>query len=430
MISRVRAKQLAAQVLLIVGVLLAGSALVIAARVTLRTSTGAQTSSALHEVAAVPQYAGQLISWLPDHWVGGRQLEPDTRVMVEAAYIRAWGALGHFESTGDGAPLLDTFSGPAQLTALAMPRDAGGATWDIGHRVQLDFYALDGATVAFHDTDAAIVRTVDTAAGEAVLLSHETYDVVMVLEDGYWRIRQLRRGPDPVLVTVSGPAGGRTTVVAPAPHALVPVPALRATEYRPVSWAGLDLNALAADFARARALGITAVRVPLSFLQLGGADPSSAVLADVGALLSTARSTGLKVILVTLDGLDDLSPGNWFTADRQLQVLVSAFRTNPALAMWDVADRPDLRTAHATPTEIRAFLVQAVALTRSIDARNADHHFVVGCDGRHRSGNDLVDRHRFAALWTFPVGPSGRAQRGPHRGGDSAGHAHGHRSGQ
>lgn len=367
MISRNRTKQLAAQVLLITAVLVAGAALVVAARVTLEVSTGADTASALHEVATVPSYASQLVTWSPDAWIRQRRLEPSTRTLMEAAYIRAWAALGHYESTGDGAALHDTFSGLARRAALATPLSGLGGTWDLGHQLTLEFYALDGATVAFHDSGASIVRTAQTSGGETVVLSQETYDVVMVLEDGYWRVRQLRRGPNPMEVTVRYDAPGHTSVFTYQALPVRTVPALRATEYRPMSWAGLSAATVTGDLTRARALGLTAVRVPLSYTELGGANPSAAAIQAIKTLLTAATAARMSVILVPLDGLTDLSPGNWFAANHHLATLVTALRGSPSLALWDLADEPDLRTASATPTEIRAFLVQEAALVRITD---------------------------------------------------------------
>ncbi|GGM09019.1 hypothetical protein [Nakamurella endophytica] len=361
MIRRSTAKRLVAQVLVLLGVVVALAAVVGAAQLVLRLSTGASTASALHEVDTVPADADLLVHWAPDAWQRDRRPEPATRTLVAAAYVRAWAAVGHYQTTGDGQALQDTFSGAARAAALALPR-SGVATWDVGHRLRLEFYALDGATVAFRDEAADVVRSVP---GAGVLLSRESYDVVMVLEDGYWRVRQLRRDGDAGTVTVAG--GG-----APAVDGATPVPAARladgtATEFRPADWAHLDRAGCAAELDRARALGLTAIRVPLPFAGLGGGRPPAAALDAVRTVLGLAADRGLSVELVLFDGLTDLSPATWAAADAQLRALVAAVAQRPP-ALWDLADRPDDRvSATAGPAEVRAFAVHVAGTLRDAD---------------------------------------------------------------
>jgi hypothetical protein len=145
-----------------------------------------------------------------------------------------------------------------------------------------------------------------------------------------------------------------------------------ATEYTSTMWdsAGgvAGARALSADFARLRDLGVTTIRVPLPFAELGGATPSTSALGWLSTILDEADRRGLAVDLVLFDGLDDLSPSEWPAADAQLSAIVAAVGNHPAVALWDLADRPDLRTdGGASPTEIRAFLVHTGALVRELD---------------------------------------------------------------
>ncbi|HSP51374.1 MAG TPA: hypothetical protein VLO00_00635, partial [Cryobacterium sp.] len=367
-LTRGRTKRLAAAVLALGLVALTSGLLVMSGQVTLRTSTGAAVSSGLNEVATVPANADQLVTWLPDAWLRERVLEPASRTRIAASYIRAWAAIGRFQSTGETPAVTDTFSGAARRAVLELPRTGPSATWDLRHSLELEFYALDGATVAFQDQGARIVRTVGAGESETVILSQETYDVVMVLEDGFWRIRQLKRAPGSDDVTVSTTAAGATTITGSARTAPLPIPPAQATEYRPAGWAALDPAELAADFTRLRALGFDTIRVPLPYGELGGAEPTDDALGAVTTLLEQADAQGLRVALVLFDDFPDLTPAMWVGAGAHLTRIATAVRGQPALALWDLADRPDSRTTGpASAAEIRAFLVHTGSALRDID---------------------------------------------------------------
>lgn len=420
MISRIRAKRVIAQVLILLAALLAFGTVAVAARFVLQYNQGADSASALHDVATLPADAQHLVSWAPDAWTRERSLEPANRTLVEAAYIRAWAALGHLQTTGSDEALTDTFTARARASVLAMPRDSAVATWDLGHTLTLQFYALDGGTVAFSDSDASLARTVRIGGQETVLLTHERYDVVMALVDGYWRIDQLRRGGDSGVVTVRTTTTDGTVATAltgAVPRTPVDVPAFRAAEWRPPRWddtlavdgagaavvtavaaettvlatdatgavatlVGADPTSADADgrwtteevaaigsgLQRAKGLGLTAVRVPLNTVALGGSDPTDAALDNLGTLVAQAEAAGIGVIPVLFDGLTDLSPSTWAGADRQLQQVVDTVRDSPALVAWDLMDGPEDRTAGgASPTDVRAFLVVASTRLHGLD---------------------------------------------------------------
>jgi len=350
-------KRLVAQVVLLAGALLALGAILVATHVVSFSSTSADPGSALHVVAELPPEADALVSWAPDVWNQERVLEPATRIALEAAYVRAWAALGVFQATGSSTAVVTMFSGPARLDALAIPAGAPIGTWSVAHRLQLEFYALDGATVGLTDIGAHLARAIGSGASESVVDSAETYSVVMVLEDGYWRIRQLRLLPGSTATVTTRSSSGTTGVVGGARVSPVPVPALNATDYAPLGWPITPHETITADLARARDLGLTAIRVRIPFDQL----TSPASLARLPDLLNAAQANGLRVVLVLGDGTADLSPASWADADHGAAVLTAAVANNPALALWDIADRPDLRTSVASKVEIDAYVVHAAS---------------------------------------------------------------------
>jgi hypothetical protein len=161
----------------------------------LRAQRGADPAAALKEIPPVPAASLATLTWLPDAVDTGRAMEPKTRRQVEEAYLRAWlqwnNALARAESTG----LATYFVGPA-LDAVTESITAKEAGWrleqvDTRHTLQLHFYSADGSIVSLTDAPLIVEQTVWDANGDPVLTQQlaSTYDVIMFLEDGNWRVR-------------------------------------------------------------------------------------------------------------------------------------------------------------------------------------------------------------------------------------------------
>jgi hypothetical protein len=105
-----------------------------------------------------------------------------------AAYWLAWEALGRAHQTGDPSDLLTYWAGAAYDHALASIDPAGQQTYaHTGHRLTMHFFSEDGSVAAFQD-DAFVIT--QQLGGEAVSLQASA-QVVMTLDQGFWRIRQI-----------------------------------------------------------------------------------------------------------------------------------------------------------------------------------------------------------------------------------------------
>ena len=156
---------------------------------------GADPADAFTEVPEGVTALDGVVVWLPDGPLQERAVEPATRLRVEAAWTRAWEALQR-AATGDPSLVDAWFAGPALAQVEAMARTQGQVPVALSfgeHRLRIDFYSDDGAVLGLRADPVRLVRTVETPAGPVATLTDETIDVVMVLEDGNWRIRQWTR---------------------------------------------------------------------------------------------------------------------------------------------------------------------------------------------------------------------------------------------
>lgn len=131
--------------------------------------------------------------WLPD--------APDTiaapsdaeRDELIAAYWQAWRALERAYETGL-ADDLPTYWAGAAFTQIWLADAHELRQTDSGHKLQLTFFSDDGTIAGFDDVDFQLTQSVD---GNAIV-AQATASVVMTQDNGYWRVRQITIGFEPV----------------------------------------------------------------------------------------------------------------------------------------------------------------------------------------------------------------------------------------
>ena len=188
MITVARAKRLLALGLAVLLAVVAASVLAQAVRVVVTAGTGADPSTALNEVPAIPDELDVAVTWRDDPADLGRAIEPATREAVETALVRGLAQLDLAQRTGETGGLGTWFSGSALDRAHRAPGGEGATTWT-AHRVAAEFYSDDGSILTL-TTEADLIRELPDATDWP---TRETYRITLLLEDGNWRIRHLER---------------------------------------------------------------------------------------------------------------------------------------------------------------------------------------------------------------------------------------------
>ncbi|WP_396667479.1 hypothetical protein [Microbacterium sp. R86528] len=287
-------------------------------------TSGASTEDALHDVDTVPTMADTLVTWQRDEWTREREMESPTRILLESAYLRAWAAMGAYQSHGDTDAVEDTFSGQARENVLNLPSDEATAMWSLGHQLRLTFYSRDGSIVAFDDERARVVRETVVDGTSTILESVETYSVVMVLEDGYWRIKQLlRTGEDSLMITTASADEDPVVTGVPAlPSASTESPG-RALTYSYALWADPTTD-IASDVAEAVALGAERLRVDLPPPDPTASGASDETLERLQRTIALSRAAGLAVDVVLLSATVSDEPALWPVIDAFVREIVEA----------------------------------------------------------------------------------------------------------
>ncbi len=125
----------------------------------------------------------------------GRPLDPGTREAIGRAWSEAWIRADVAATSGDGSDLRTSFSGSAltQTTAALHPDGTGVPTQARGHDLEVRFFSADGAIAEVRAHDLTLLRTAVTGDGPRVQRWTETWDAVMRLRDGRWRIDVITR---------------------------------------------------------------------------------------------------------------------------------------------------------------------------------------------------------------------------------------------
>jgi hypothetical protein len=384
---------------------------------------GANPASALNIVPNVPPDLHVDMAWLPDDPDTGRPMEPFTRSQIESAYLRAWLQWNLSHIKGEPYGLKTYFVGPALASVSSAVAEVAAQGWqaqqvDLAHRLQLHFYAADGSIVSFTDHGAEVVYGVRDDAGgpETVHVLPSTYDVVMFLEDGTWRVRHMVRretGPfesSPEARSAVGPGfasrSGRQLVVDGVPFHVTGV------NYYPQAtpwdrfWPHYDPEVVDQDFGLIHSLGLNTVRIFIPFEQFGGPGLDPAMLDRLDDLLRRAEAHSLKVIVTLFDFRTDYNLLLWPEADRHLETLLTRFADHPAILAWDLKNEADLDFTQAGRETVLAWLEHMARLARRYDP---NHLLTVGWSSSE-AAVELVDVLDFVSFHDYlpPEGLAGR----------------------
>jgi hypothetical protein len=230
---------------------------------------------------------------------------------------------------------------------------------------------------------AALVSEVVRDTNGRVLLStdqEQQYTLVLMLEEGEWRIRHMRQDAVeplerqlPELVRCDGCIGA--TLVNNRPILLDGGQQFLAygINYYPQAtpwdrfWSEYNPAIIDQDFDRISALGLNTIRIFIPFEQFGGPRVSAVMLERLNDLLDRADLRGLRVIVTLFDFRTNYDPLLWPEADRHMQTLMQQFAGRPTILAWDLKNEPDLDYRTSGSTLVNTWLAHTLRMARSYD---------------------------------------------------------------
>ena len=365
-------------------------AILLAAQLVIFSSSGADRASVLNVVPELPPDQINRITWLPDAPAvrAGRAVEPVVRRQLATTWLRAWAQLDLSYQMRQPYGLATWFGGPLLVQMNEVVSATLQSPWRIrqsslSHTLELTFYAADGSVVALRDGAARFVQQYTQAGGDPVIVtSASTYSVVMVLEQGNWRIRAWRRdaAQPPAALPAAQPAGLAGVVSAQGRQLLLNgEPFLvRGANYYPAAtpwtlfWLNYDREQTGRDLRTMRRLGLNTARIFVPYDDFGGDVVDPARVAALQDFLDQSQANGLKVIVTLFDHRTDHSIENWGADELHLAGIVAPLAAHPAVLAWDIKNEADRDAAFNTPARNEAWLRHMAAEVR----RHDPHHLI------------------------------------------------------
>lgn len=172
------------------GLLIAALAALVVVAITVlivAAGSGADPSDAFTEAPLIPADIAELVTWEPDAPDLVRSVEPTTRDGLAATWVRGHAAIERAIEVGDLRPLETWFSDGGLVRAKALST-APSATAEVvvweHHEADVRFYSLDGQIVGLN------ITATGRLSGQLIA---ESFEVVMALRDGNWRIERFER---------------------------------------------------------------------------------------------------------------------------------------------------------------------------------------------------------------------------------------------
>lgn len=349
-------------------------------------NTGADRATALNLPPDLPESHVPLVRWLPDDANTGRPMEDFTRRAILKDYLRGWYQQEIALLTANTEGLREYFTPSAfskVVSAIGQPISAGFRIHqtDLEHHIRLHFYSADGQIVSFTDQRTWLKKRLYLEQQRFGTLDElADYDVVMMLDDGYWRVKNWVRKPPSVLASDStSPAPSHLVRVNGTQFILDDQPFVpRGVNYYPAQspwsamWTHFNPTAVRQDFELVRSLGFNTIRIFVNFHDFGKGIVLSERLGQLKQVLDLAQQSRLKVIVTLFDFLGDYRLSNFSATDRQLESLLTAFNQHEAIMAWDLKNEPDLDFKHHHPTDVQEWLRWIVERAKHYDP----HHLL------------------------------------------------------
>lgn len=328
-------------------------------------NTGADRSKMLHLDTARSRYYVPEVTWEAIE-NPGRSLEKANKQKIEEDYLDAWYVKNTAFLTGNDAGIFDHYTAAARakvrgLIAQHQENNTYIESTTLSHHLTFEFYSTDGTLAVL--TDRNVTGVERFFKNEQFLFErsfNEDYKIILLLEDGFWRIRHFEK----IAVNES---------VIPVSQITFNEKLLEGMNYYPQEspWDtfedNFDASIIGEDFKIIKDLNLNSVRVFVGYQDFGEATVSQEKLAKLRLLLDEAEKVNLKVIVTLFDFYGDYRMQDWTRSNKHLKGVVTGIKDHPALLAWDLKNEPNLDFEARGEREVLAWLSQSISYLKQLD---------------------------------------------------------------
>ncbi|WP_218599286.1 glycoside hydrolase family 2 TIM barrel-domain containing protein [Polaribacter sp. NJDZ03] len=349
-------------------------------------NTGADRSKMLHtEVKKVEQYLPK-VTWKNDG-NEGRKISQQKINAVENDYLDAWYVKQIAYKTNTRVGIEDYFTKSAReniyniLDYNKLNKTSIDAT-TLEHNLDIEFFSEDGQLIVLKDSSALEYKKV--FKNEKIILEAtevSTYRYVLLLEDGFWRIRHVVKEASEKFKDSSQKNPISFTNI-------------KGINYYPQAtpWDmygdKFDINIIKNDFRIIKKAGLNSIRIFVPYEDFGKADVKFEKLEKLKKVLDTALTEDLKVVITLFDFYGNYDVLDWTLNQRHAEKIVATFKDHQAILAWDVKNEPNLDFNSRGKENVTAWLDFMIILIKAIDKK---HPVTIGWSNT-RSATILKDK--------------------------------------
>ncbi|WP_299886017.1 glycoside hydrolase family 2 TIM barrel-domain containing protein [uncultured Lacinutrix sp.] len=328
-------------------------------------NTGADRSAMLHtEIKKIDQYLPKVI-WKPLN-NDGRPMDPETLKAIENDYLDAWFVKHVAYKTNALDGIKDYYTDNARLNLynfveLNTASNTSIASTTLEHHPVLEFFSEDGQLAVITDKDVIEYKQIFKNKKLALESTEKsTYKIVLLLEDGFWRIRHI------VKVNTQDYKTETKAVVATNLN-------IKGINYYPQAspWDmfgdSFSKDIIAKDFKIIKEAGLNTIRVFVQYEDFGKAKVNMQKLEKLKQTLDIAKVNKLKVVVTLFDFYGDYSVLDWTLNRHHAETIINALKTHDAIIAWDIKNEPNLDFESRGKNNVIAWLDNMIDLVKSID---------------------------------------------------------------
>jgi len=367
-------------------------------------NTGADKSSILHLQAKTNEAYLPKITWesLQNR---GRPMEKQTLQEIEKDYVSAWYVRSLAYKSNITFGIADYYTDSARVKlyrtiGLNKKTKTTVNSTTLEHHPTLDFYSLDGTLVVF--TDRNVLSYEETLIDDEVVFSKKdttSYKVIMLLEDGFWRIRHLVAIDDQ-----KEPIKSNHKILVKED-----IENIKGLNYypkeNPWNMYGVVFNdsVIAQDFKIIKNMGLNTARIFVPYQGFGKAKIHPEKIEKLRKTLDAAEENNIKIVVTLFDFYGDYDIIDWTLTHRHAETIVGTFKDHKAILAWDVKNEPDLDFESRGKEKVLAWLEQMVSTIKIWDT---NHPVTIGWSSPEAAVNlgaevDFVSFHYYKKVLDF-----------------------------
>ena len=302
----------------------------------------------------------------------GVELDEYTRQKIQDAYTAAWYILNRSNAEQKNLGLEDKFS-KKMVNKITKHYEPGSSFLhnrvDLEHHINLHLFSYDRQIVSFSDQDiklASVFKNHSSSASE-LMLDTLNFDIVMGLEDGYWKVFEMLQLDENPKTKKSKQVDQKINFTQN----------YKGINYYPAEnpwldfWPNYNEQTTRQDLQLIKSLGFNHVRIFLPYSIFGKGSLNKEMSSHLDHFLENCHKNGITVTLTLFDFPESYDLAYYAATRKHLIQVLNKYKAHPAVTIWDLKNEADLDFPHYGKEVVMNWL-QLIIETAKETAPNAN----------------------------------------------------------